>query len=298
MSKSSSEKTNHLRFPNGRTVRASRLDAKALKKNALSSGQKISTSAALDLVAEENGIVGGWHQAIRELRDNEENNRFPPYTISSVSGMTVSQTLRDIKPSICDDALISLIKKLEPAVFADSLQSQLSDAGIRKAAIVNERHQLYRTVHISTHEESYSFHLGMQKCGFYSLIHDFQSDFVPDGLDSYESVFALDQVKFFNLPNRKSRPVGLKSSLMLAMVYWLDYLDSDPPIDNNESFILLRNNRPNWVYDMCAIYWKFAYELTGQEMSPDPSKEIELLVRIATYHAYMRVNELWETRDF
>ncbi|WP_064602816.1 hypothetical protein [Photobacterium sp. J15] len=91
MSKSQSSKTNHLVFPSGRTVKACRNDVKKLKKEALSSGSKLSTSQALDIMAEKDGMPGGWHKAIHQLSMGDTAVNYPVTVLYSPNGKYIHQ---------------------------------------------------------------------------------------------------------------------------------------------------------------------------------------------------------------
>lgn len=77
----------------------------------------------------------------------------------------------------------------------------------------------------------------------------------------------------------------LQSDLLERVTQWIEYLDSDPPIDNNEDFCRLKSNRPNWSWSMCGVYWKFAVELTGEAFSEEPSTVVERAIKEATLQA-------------
>ncbi|PWI33531.1 hypothetical protein DI392_08665 [Vibrio albus] len=293
MPKSTKLKTDSLIFPSGRTVKDCRQDAKKLKKDALSQSVKLSTSKALDKVAEQNGMDCGWSRAVQVLKTRASLNIYPVVTVSSPNGVVISRNIENVKPPKNECDVIALIKKLDPPTFAKELLASLGTKRKLDVAILNEKHELYRTVEINAFEDSYAFHHGLYEKGFYPL----KEDYIPNDLRSFHSVLAPDVVVHSNMPGMRNRPVDIKASLMMAMVLWLDYLDSDPPIDNNEDFNALRKNRPSWTFDMCAMYWKFSKDLTGKTMSETPDTNIELIVRYATYSALQKVHKLWAQRE-
>lgn len=84
---------NYLRFPSGRTVGNCRKDAKKLAKQHKLAG--LSLAKALDLIAEQNGLPGGWHKAVEQLRLNSAE---PPESqevlrfLQSLTGRMKKQT--------------------------------------------------------------------------------------------------------------------------------------------------------------------------------------------------------------
>ncbi len=54
----------HIKFPSGNTVEFLRKKAKKLVKAAKLEGRELKLAAALDQLASENGIAGGWTQAM------------------------------------------------------------------------------------------------------------------------------------------------------------------------------------------------------------------------------------------
>lgn len=70
--------------------------------------------------------------------------------------------------------------------------------------------------------------------------------------------------------------------LLENLTNWVEYLDSDPPIDSNENFCRLRSNRPNWTSYMCGVYWKFSVELTGESFVEEPTDAVERKIKSAT----------------
>lgn len=83
----------------------------------------------------------------------------------------------------------------------------------------------------------------------------------------------------------------------MRMVLWLDYMDGEPPIDNNEDFCELRKNRPNWTFDMCATYWKFAVELTDLPFNEAPNTNIQKIIQYATLSAIKGFYTLIDKRE-
>jgi hypothetical protein len=77
----------------------------------------------------------------------------------------------------------------------------------------------------------------------------------------------------------------LSEELLRDLIEWVEYLDSDPPIDDNERYIALKQNKPSWSSDMCGVYWKYFYELTGEPFNSLPNHDIENIVRFATTEA-------------
>ncbi|MGL4869879.1 MAG: hypothetical protein ACRC48_06665 [Aeromonas veronii] len=58
----------HLRFPSGNTVEFVRKKAKKLVKAAKLEGRDLKLAAALDLLAADNGVVGGWAAAMTQIK--------------------------------------------------------------------------------------------------------------------------------------------------------------------------------------------------------------------------------------
>lgn len=125
MSKSKSSKTNHLVFPSGRTVKACRNDVKKLKKEVASSGSKLSTSKALDIIAEKNGMPGGWHKAIHQLSMGGTADNYPVTVLSSSNGKIHSTTIHGIYPSLKDEDVKELISSYKPSRFSENLRAQV-----------------------------------------------------------------------------------------------------------------------------------------------------------------------------
>lgn len=82
----------------------------------------------------------------------------------------------------------------------------------------------------------------------------------------------------------------LSEELLSDLTEWVEYLDSDPPIDDNERYIALKQNKPSWSSNMCGVYWKFFYELTGEPFSNSPSDDVEKIVGFATTEAINNSN--------
>ncbi|MGF1832602.1 hypothetical protein [Photobacterium sanguinicancri] len=293
MSKSQSSKTNHLLFPSGRTVKACRNDVKRLKKEASSSGNKLSTGMALDLIAEKNGMSGGWHKAIHQLSLGDTADNYPTTVVCSPSGKAHSSTIYGMRPSQKDMEAKELISSLKPSRFSEELLARLGSDSRVCSVVLNEKDQAYRIVQIECHEESHAFHNGMYALGYYSLVEEF----IPDNYRHYHMVLAPNRILHFQLPGWKKRPIDLTACLQMRMVMWLDYMDSDPAIDNNDDFRALRKNRPNWTFDMCTIYWKFAVDLTGSPLNETPSEDVQKIVQYATVSAKRGFHDLWDKRE-
>ncbi|MDZ4263932.1 MAG: hypothetical protein U1B30_16590 [Pseudomonadota bacterium] len=77
----------------------------------------------------------------------------------------------------------------------------------------------------------------------------------------------------------------LSEELLSDLTEWVEYLDSDPPIDDNERYSALKQNSPSWSSDMRGVYWKYFYELTGEPFSNSPSHDVEKTVRFAVTEA-------------
>ena len=99
-------------------------------------------------------------------------------------------------------------------------------------------------------------------------------------------ISVLEDELYKTRPDLGEPSIELSRNLFGRLMDWLDYMDGDPPIDNNDNFRYLRKNRPDWTFTMCAIYWKFDTELTGGRLSEQPSQDIESKIRDVTYIAY------------
>ncbi|EHV5555607.1 hypothetical protein K0W35_002249 [Vibrio parahaemolyticus] len=293
MSKSQSNKTNHLVFPSGRTVRACRNDVKKLKKEVASSGSKLSTSRALDIIAEKNGISGGWHKAIHQLSMGDTADIYPVTVLYSSNGKVHSSTIHGTRPSLKDKDVKGLISSHKPSRFSENLRARVGSDRTFFSAVLNEKGQAYRTVKIKSFEDSHAFHHGMYSLGYYQLVEDF----IPYIYRHYDIVLAPDRTLHFQFPGWDKRPIDLTASLQMRMVMWLDYMDSEPPIDNNDDFRELRKNRSNWTFDMCAIYWKFAVELTGHPFNEAPNANIQKIIQYATLSAIKGFHALIDKRE-
>ncbi|MCQ9041486.1 hypothetical protein WOC09_07800 [Vibrio parahaemolyticus] len=293
MSKSQSNKTNHLVFPSGRTVKACRNDVKKLKKEVASSGCKLSTSRALDIIAEKNGMSGGWHKAIHQLSMDDIADIYPVTVLYSSNGKVHSSTIHGMRPSLKDEDVKGLISSHKPSHFSENLRARVGSDRTFNSAVLNEKGQAYRTVKIESIEDSHAFHHGMYSLGYYQLVEDF----IPDSYRHYDIVLAPDRTFHFQFPGWDKRPIDLTASLQMRMVLWLDYMDSEPPIDNNEDFCELRKNRPNWTFDMCTIYWKFAVELTGHPFNEAPNANIQKIIQYATLSAIKGFHTLIDKRE-
>lgn len=293
MSKSQANKFNNLIFPSGRTVKDCRNDAKKLKKQALLAGEHLSTSKALDLIAEKNRLPGGWHKAIHSLsQDNTLANITVTHVISP-SGAIHSSTIPGVRPSVKDESVKALIDELKPTNIEEGLLRKLDSQRTLRCAVVNEQDEAYRIAVISNVEELHAFHHGMYKLGFYQLTEYF----TPEKYRQYQIVFAPDRVIYFQFPEWDSRPFDLTASLLMKLVMWLDYLDCDLPIDNNNDFCNLKKNRPNWTFEMCAIYWKYAQELTGHPLDEEPNATVNKIVQYVSYAAVKRLHTLRDRRE-
>lgn len=290
---SKSNKTNHLVFPSGRTVKACRNDVKKLKKEATSLGCKLSTSRALDIIAEKNGISGGWHKAINQLSMVDAVNTYPVNVSYSPNGKVYSSTIHGVPPSLKDEDVKRLISSNNPSRLSENLRARVGLDRTFFSAVLNEKGQVYRTVKIESFEDSHAFHHSMHSLGYYQLVEDF----IPDNYRHYDIVFAPERILHFQFPGWSKRPIDLTASLQMRMVLWLDYMDSEPPIDNNEDFCELRKCRPNWTFDMCAIYWKFAVELTGLPFKETPDADIQKIVQYATLSAVKGFHALIDKRE-
>lgn len=209
MSKSQANKFNNLIFPSGRTVKDCRNDAKKLKKQALLAGEHLSTSKALDLIAEKNRLPGGWHKAIHSLsQDNTLANITVTHVISP-SGAIHSSTIPGVRPSVKDESVKALIDELKPTNIEEGLLRKLDSQRTLRCAVVNEQDEAYRIAVISNVEELHAFHHGMYKLGFYQLTEYF----TPEKYRQYQIVFAPDRVIYFQFPEWDSRPFDLTASL-------------------------------------------------------------------------------------
>ena len=293
MSKSQSNKTNHLVFPSGRTVKACRNDVKKLKREVASSGSKLSTSRALDIIAEKNGISGGWHKAIHQLSMGDTADIYPVTVLYSSNGKVHSSTIHGTRPSLKDEDVKGLISSHKPSRFSENLRARVGSDRTFFSAVLNEKGQAYRTVKIKSFEDSHAFHHGMYSLGYYQLVEDF----IPAIYRHYDIVLAPDRTLHFQFPGWDKRPIDLTASLQMRMVMWLDYMDSEPPIDNNDDFRELRKNRSNWTFDMCAIYWKFAVELTGHPFNKAPNANIQKIIQYATLSAIKGFHALIDKRE-
>ena len=59
----------------------------------------------------------------------------------------------------------------------------------------------------------------------------------------------------------------------------------------------LRKYRPNWTFDMCATYWKFAVELTGLPFNEAPNTNIQKIIQYATLSAINGFHTLIDKRE-
>ncbi|WP_299496443.1 hypothetical protein [uncultured Shewanella sp.] len=82
--------------------------------------------------------------------------------------------------------------------------------------------------------------------------------------------------------------MNISDYLLNELIDWVEYLDGEPSIENNDDFCNLRNNRPDWTFDMCAVYWKFAYQLTEESFSETPCPHIKKTVKYATELAFKK----------
>lgn len=286
-------KTNHLKFPSGRTVKSCRNDVKKLKKELALVGRKISTSQALDIIAEKNGLPGGWHKAILQLSSNDKANSYPRTEIYSRNENLYSFSIEGVCPSHLDEKTQELILEHKPSQFNHQLKSRFPIDMVTTSVALNEKGEAYRVTRIKGVEDSHSFHHSMYALGYYQLVEDF----IPKKYSQYDTVLAPDRTLHFQFPGWNSRPFDLFASLQMKMVLWLDYMDSEPPIDNNDNFSQLRKNRPHWTFDMCTLYWKYSKEITGREFSESPSPEIQKMVQYATLAAVKGYHSLIEERD-
>ena len=92
--------------------------------------------------------------------------------------------------------------------------------------------------------------------------------------------------------NNKNHFVDIPDHLLYQLTAWVEYMDGEPPIDNNEDFSALVKNRPSWSFNMCAVYWKFAYELTSDSFTETPDDNVKVTVKSATERAFQNSSYL------
>ncbi|WP_299022201.1 glyoxalase superfamily protein [uncultured Photobacterium sp.] len=298
MSKHKADQTDHLLFPSGRNVKSCRADAKKLKAAAKAKGEKLSYSKALDLIAVQNGVNLSWHKAIAQIKAEASSPSLPLVEIvRSPSQMVSSTTMPGVLKAGCDYELVNYIETLPevalPKHFEMLVRQPFDLKGIDfqiKYGIRNEQGYVYRVINVSSPAQHILLMKKLEEFGFFSVstINHKANE------KEYNLVFAVNEELHIPEWDGSRPPVTLTKQLMRELVDWLFYLDSEPPIDNNDDFRNLRINRTNWTFDMCAIYWKFAVELTGEPLDEEPSQIVEDIIRYTTKCAVSRFNSEYD----
>lgn len=282
----------HLIFPSGRTVRACKADAKKLRASAKINGEQLSHARALDFVSAQNGLEMSWHQAIELLKKQSRSSvHVEPKTLYSPCRSVSSTVITDVQMSSSDESIAGYIEGMPslelPPHFEKLLKQPFDLQGTDfevQYGIRNEQGHLYRVIRITSPSQHVLMMKKLEELGFYnvSTINHKQRE------KGCNLVFAIDG--FLSLPEKlaTSDTQVLTKKLMKELVDWFFYLDSDPAIESNEDFFALREHRPNWSFDMCAVYWKFAVKLTNRPFTDQPSSEIESIVRHVTRCAYTK----------
>ncbi|SGZ09396.1 hypothetical protein [Moritella viscosa] len=93
-------------------------------------------------------------------------------------------------------------------------------------------------------------------------------------------------------PKSNIQIANIPEHLLRPLTAWVEYMDGCPPIDNNEDFSALVKNKPDWTFNMCAVYWKFAYELTSSAFSENPTDNVKRIIQNATEKAFQNSSYL------
>ena len=298
MTKHKTDHTDHLLFPSGRNVKSCRADAKKLKSAAKVKGEKVSYSKALDLVAAQNGIYLSWHKAIAQIKAEASSPSLPLVEIvRSPSLMVSSTTMPGVLKAGCDSELVNYIETLPevalPKHFEMLVRQPFDLKGIDfqvKSGIRNEQGYVYRVINVSSPAQHILLMKKLEEFGFFSI----STVNHKSNEKEYNLIFAINEELHLPESNGSKAPVTITKQLMRELVDWLFYLDSEPPIENNDDFRNLQNNRPSWSFDMCAIYWKFAVELTGDLLDEEPSQSVEEIIRYTTTCAVSRFNSEYD----
>ncbi|GLS89091.1 hypothetical protein GCM10007916_01580 [Psychromonas marina] len=277
----------HLLFPSNRTVKACRADAKSITTKEFKRFQ------ALDLIASENGLDTGWENAIKELKSQSEHPTEFDRIISLTGGIT-STNIASRKKGDFDDELVSYIESLPEISLPDIMLTALGNAinepikyvyGIR-----NEQGYLYRTIVITDFAQNIAFSAKMNELNLQALLPTHHRIDEKNCIRVYAPV---TKIKILN--QNATKPITTISSILLTeIVLWIETLECDPPLDNNENFSELRRNRPDWNYKMYAIYWKFSDELTGRPLEETPSLSVENIIRGVTTYALKQYDSYYK----
>ncbi|MFQ2458921.1 hypothetical protein ACK31Q_01260 [Aeromonas caviae] len=115
----------HIKFPSGNTVEFCRKKAKKLVKE-----KGIKLAQALDIIAELNGISGGWHNAMQQLNNKPQ----PSAVISSKLPEKLEKLFEKIDVAMPNlpDHVEQLIRGAAMPKLPDSIEQLIRDAAIPK----------------------------------------------------------------------------------------------------------------------------------------------------------------------